>query len=205
MFEINNKNFIEYEVNETTVYEITDFYKYPDKIVEFIYDIPPYYHKGNETPSFNGHAFADMRHAWSNVEGLNEVVDFLSGICGQQSVLDSNELRTNYFKMLDKEFNTYENNYWWPHLDAGYTALIYLNDFSYPGTNLYTSFVELTDGLEHYNPWQPKSNFKLETTLYAEYNKLVLFDGLSNPHSMAIESDIFCNQTRLNQVIFFQD
>ena len=202
MFEINNKNFIEYKVNETTVYEITDFYKYPDKIVEFISNILPYYHKGNQTPSYNGHAFEDMRHSCL-VKGMSKVCNFLSGICNQYPC-EEHMLNTNMFKFLDKNFNRYDDNYWWPHIDDGYTALIYLNDFSFPGTNLYTSLAGLPDGIEHYTPWQSKSNYKLETTLYAEYNKLVLFDGLSNPHSMAIESDIFCDQTRLNQVIFFQ-
>jgi len=203
VFEINNKNYIEYDVNGTTVYEIKDFYKYPDKVVEFISNILPHYHKeGDLERSFNGYGFEDMRHSCP-VRGMSEVCKFLSSICNQPAC-DENMLNTNMFKFLDKNFNRHEDNYWWPHIDGGYTALIYLNDFSYPGTNLYTSLDKLPNGIEHLIPWQPKSKYKLETTLYAEYNKLVFFNGLANPHSMAIDSDIFCNQTRLNQVIFFQ-
>ena len=34
---------------------------------------------------------------------------------------------TNVTKFIDKNFNDYENNYWYPHKDFGYTALIYFN------------------------------------------------------------------------------
>ena len=205
LFDINNKDYSTFEVNGTVGYEIRDFYKYPDKIVEFISYLQPFYHKEDQSPSFNRLYFEDMRHA-CNVRGLNEVVDFLSGICGQQSFLNPNELRTNYFKMLDKEFNTYENNYWWPHIDFGYTALVYLDNFEYPGTNIYKALTtpDYNQG-EHYKPWQSKSNWKVEHTIQAEFNKLVLFDGLNNPHAMVIDSDLFLHNTRLNQAIFFME
>ena len=203
MFEINNKNFIQYEINGTTVYEIQDFYKYPDKIVDFISNILPRFHKEDQYPSLNGYAFEDLRHS-CQVIGMREVSSFLSNICKQRND-NENTLSTNMFKFLDKNFNRYNDNYWWPHIDFGYTALIYLNSFSYPGTNLYTSLVgESHGGNEHLTPWQPKSNYKLEKTLYAKYNKLVLFDGLVNSHSMAITDDRFYDNYRLNQVLFFK-
>ena len=204
MFEINNKNFIQYEINGTTVYEIQDFYKYPDKIVEYISNVLPGVHNADQYPSLNGHLFEDLRHHCP-VRGMSEVSRFLSNICKQFNENGENIFNTNIFKFLDKNFNKYNDCYWWPHKDNGYTALIYLNNFSYPGTNLYTSFVGESQGLEHYTPWQPKSNYKLEKTLYAEYNKLVLFDGLSNSHSMAITDDSFYEDYRLNQVIFFKE
>ena len=203
MLQINNKNFIQYEVNGTTVYEIQDFYKYPDKVIEFISNIIPYLHKGHEQPSYNGRAFEDLRHSVP-VRGLWEVCNFLSSICNQHAC-DPHSLKTNMFKFLDSNFDQHDQNYWWPHIDDGYTALVYLNNFSYPGTNLYNSSnVKLLNKGEHFTPWQPKSNWKLETTLQAEYNKLVLFDGLNNPHSMSISDNLFFDQYRLNQVIFFQ-
>ena len=200
MFEINNKNYIQYQVNETTVYEIEDFYKYPDKLVEFISNLLPYLHKAEQQGSLNGNAFEDLRHS-CDVIGLREVKNFLSGIC-KQEFGDPDTLETNMFKFLDKNFNRYNDNYWWPHIDGGYTALIYLNSFSYPGTNLYTSLVGENRDIEHITPWQPKSNYKLEKTLYAKYNKLVLFDG-TNLHSMATTDNRFYDNYRLNQVLFF--
>ena len=209
MFEINNKNYIQYQVNETSVYEIEDFYKYPDKIVEFISNLLPRFHKISQQGSLNGNAFEDLRHS-CDVIGLREVKNFLSSICKQKPHLPDT-LETNMFKFLDKKFITCDNNWWWPHRDRGYTALVYLNKISHPGTNLYDSsdndyltYIE-NNLIEHSNPWQPKSKFKLEATLQAKYNKLVLFDGMTNPHSMSIDNDFFSDQYRLNQVMFFID
>jgi len=203
IFEINNKQYTEFFVNNTIVYEIKDFYKYPDKILEFISHIQPFLHKENSSPSFNKIAFKDMRHR-CQVKGMKDVNKFLSNIC-KQFPHDEYSLCTNVFKLLDKKFNQYEQNYWWPHIDDGYTALVYLNSFSYPGTNLYTPLKQpdYNQG-EHFKPWQPKSNWKVEYTLEAEFNKLVMFDGLNNPHAMVINSDLFYNKTRLNQVTFFK-
>lgn len=204
MFEINNKNYTTYEVNGTVVYEIKDFYKHPDKVVEFISNLQPYYHKGGERHSFNGIAFKDMRHV-CQAKGMDSVSKFLSEVCNQKPLNKPHTLSTNVFKLKDKKFNNYADNYWWPHIDNGYTALIYLNTFSYPGTNLYSALKtpDYNQG-EHFKPWQPKSDWKVEKTIQAEFNKLVLFDGLNNPHAMVIDSDLFYNKTRLNQVIFFE-
>ena len=216
-FEINNRNYTTYEVNGTTVYEIEDFYKYPDKVVDFIFNLKPDYHKGEQLGeySLNGRKFRDRRHE-AEVQGLHLVTEFLSELCGQRPLHSPNRLLTNYFDMLDPEFDLYQDNYWWPHIDDGYTALIYLNKFSYPGTNMYQhkiynspeDYRKIEDLVwlranEHLEPWQPKSDWKLNYTIQAEYNKLVLFDGFTNVHSMNVDSSIFESQTRLNQALFF--
>jgi hypothetical protein len=216
-FEINNRNYTTYEVNGTTVYEIEDFYKYPDKVVDFIFNLKPDYHKGEQLGeySLNGRKFRDRRHE-AEVQGLHLVTEFLSELCGQRPLHSPNRLLTNYFDMLDPEFDLYQDNYWWPHIDDGYTSLIYLNKFSYPGTNMYQHKIynspedyrkiEVRVWLranEHLEPWQPKSDWKLNYTIQAEYNKLVLFDGFTNVHSMNVDSSIFQSQTRLNQALFF--
>jgi hypothetical protein len=203
IFEINNKQYSETIVNETVVYEIENFYKYPDKILEFVSHIQPFYHKEDQASSFNGVAFKDMRHR-CQVKGMESVCEFLSGVCKQQPQ-EKHSFCTNVFKLLDRKFNRYSDNYWWPHIDIGYTALIYLNNFSYSGTNLYSALKEpdYNKG-EHYKPWQPKSDWKIEATIEAKFNKLVMFDGLNNPHAMVINSNLFYNKTRLNQVVFFK-
>ena len=203
MWEINNKNYTVDICNGTNVYTIHDFYKYPDKIVDFIIDYEPHYHKGNVKPSFNGVAFHDWRHR-IKVDDLKEVVNFLQSICKQKPLFDK-WVYTNCFKLVDKKFNNYRDNYWWPHEDYGYTSLVYLNKFSYPGTNLYSPVTPPNyNQIEHYVPWQSKKNWVLKKNLIAEYNKLVLFDGLNNPHGMDISSDLFYHHIRLNQVFFFE-
>ena len=216
-FDINNRNYTTYEVNGTTVYEIEDFYKYPDKVVDFIFNLKPSWYKKNQSGelSLNQRKFRDRRHE-TEVQGLHLVSEFLSELCGQKPLQSSNTLLTNYFNMLDPKFDLHEDNYWWPHIDDGYTSLIYLNTFSYPGTNMYQhkihdspkDYRKLEDLIwlrtnEHEQPWQPKSDWKLNHTIQAEYNKLVLFDGFSNVHSMNTDSNIFQSISRLNQVLFF--
>lgn len=216
-FEINNRNYTTYEVNGTTVYEIQDFYKYPDKVVDFIFNIKPSWHKEDQIgeSSLNGRKFRDVRH-YAEIKGLHLATEFISEICGQQPTNSPNKLITNSFDMLDPEFDLHEDYYWWPHVDDGYTSLVYLNTFPGPGTNMYShkiydspeKYKHIEDLLwsntnEHEEPWQPKSDWKLNHTIQAEYNKLVLFDGYNNVHSMSIESDVYQNRTRLNQVTFF--
>ena len=203
IWELNNKNYTVDICNGTKVYTIHDFYKYPDKIVDFILDYEPHYHKGDVKPSFNGVAFHDWRHHLE-VDDLKEVINFLQSICKQKPLFD-NWVCTNCFKLVDKKFNNYRDNYWWPHEDYGYTSLVYLNKFSYPGTNLYSPVIPPNyNQIEHYVPWQSKKKWVLKKNLIAEYNKLVLFDGLNNPHGMDISSDLFYHHVRLNQVFFFE-
>ena len=206
MFEINNKEYTSYKICGSTIYEFKDFYKYPDQVVKLVNDIPAGWHKKEEMNngiSLNGKKFYDLRHH-NQVNGIKEVTDFLSTICHQPVHFKDNTFATNIFQFIDPAFNKYKDNYWWPHIDSGYTALIYLNNFSYPGTNLYSALKEPDyDQNEHYKPWQPKSDWKIEATLEAKFNKLVMFDGLNNPHAMVINSDLFYNKTRLNQVVFF--
>ncbi len=203
IWKLNNKKYTVDTCKGTKIYTIHDFYKYPDKIVEFLSTQEPHYHKESQQPSFNKVAFHDRRHN-IQVEDLKEVVNFLQSICKQKPLFD-NWVYTNHFKLVDKKFNNYRENYWWPHIDDGYTCLIYLNTFAYKGTNLYSPVIQPNyNQIEHYVPWQPKKNWILEKNLIAEYNKLVFFDGFNNPHGMDISSDLFYDHTRLNQVFFFK-
>ena len=202
MFCVNNKEYTVETYRGSKIYTINDFYKYPDKIVDFISGNEPHYHKSNIKPSFNGVAFHDMRHD-IQVEGLEDSVDILKPLCNQENKFGG-RLLTNHFKLVDKRFNNYKDNYWWPHEDSGYTAIIYLNQFSYPGTNLYTPIEPPNyNQIEHFVPWQSKKKWNLGKNLKAEYNKLVFFNSSYNPHGMDISSDLFYNEIRLNQVLFF--
>ena len=106
-------------------------------------------------------------------------------------------------------FNDYKNNYWWPHLDRGYNAIVYLNTNDYvSGTNLYENLnldEEPLNCPEHFTPWRNKNNFRLVKTLMPRYNRLVLFDGLKFHHGMNIcNDDYFHESYRFNQVFFFK-
>ena len=69
-----------------------------------------------------------VQKAGGKLEGLEDSVDILKPLCNQENKFGG-RLLTNQFKLVDKRFNNYRDNYWWPHEDDGYTAIIYLNQF----------------------------------------------------------------------------
>ena len=111
---------------------------------------------------------------------------------------------------MDKYYtikNPYEETYWWPHHDPGYTALIYLNkDDTENGTNLYRNLCpekEPPKIPEHSEPWRPKERFELLKSLKPRYNRLVLFDGNKFLHGMNICDQRYYEYFRINQALFF--
>ena len=162
--------------------------------------------KQHETPSYNMIHFQERRHH-IDVTDLLKVSRSLSKIVKQNPIVPYT-LSTNYIRFLNREFNDYKNNYWWPHLDSGYTAIIYFDNFEkeISGTNLYkkVKYYNPYDFAEHYKPWIKKDLFEVLYTFRSKFNRLVMFDGEKFLHNMAIDDDrFFYNTFRKNQVIFF--
>ena len=204
--EINSKN-----VEGSTVYYADNFYKNPDEVVRLLQTIKPPLWKEGETPSYNGIYFYEYRHFFKR-EDLGSTYDFIGQICGQNPVnfadIDRNTVITNFSRFNETEFNDYENGYWWPHQDPGYNGIVYLNkDDTQSGTNLYENLCPEEEPPycpEHYQPWRPKTSFRLVESLEPKYNRLVLFDGFRFPHGMNIvNKDYFGEKFRMNQVFFF--
>ena len=150
--------------------------------------------------------FEDKRHSIKS-HHISKVYDFLSRVCNQTPVTEPLIL-TNCTRFKKCEFNDYQNNYWWPHTDSGYTAIIYLNrEDSISGTNLYENLnpeKEPPNCPEHYSPWRSKKNYRLIETLQPKFNRMILFDGLKFIHGMNICNDDYFNEIyRMNQVLFF--
>ena len=106
-------------------------------------------------------------------------------------------LKTNTEVWLKGDYNDYKNCYWFPHIDNGYNCIIYFNQDSKNGTNLYDPSLrdeewfsslmkEVPAGAQ---PWISKEKTKLLKTLKPKYNRMVLFDGSYFPHSPAIEDE----------------
>lgn len=191
------------------IYTIDNFYKYPQKILNFFLENkPPVHKKQSENLSLNQIYFDDRRHKIKSND-VSHVYEFLSKLCGQKPFED-NLITTNFTRFKKSKFNDYVNNYWWPHRDPGYSAIIYLNENDeQSGTNLYLDaylkkeIFKYTD--EHFCPWIDKSNFKLIKTLNPKFNRLILFDALKFVHGMNICNDYYFNQIyRMNQIYFFK-
>ncbi len=161
MFELNEDIEIKkYLIENSYIYIIDDFYKNPDENLNFILQFESFFHKIDEHPSFNSVYFEDRRHLIKSDE-ITKVYEFLGKICNQSPLCDGDEISTNISIFSNNNFNDYINNYWWPHLDSGYTGIVYFNenDF-YSGTNLYKILnidEEPPDCSEHYAPWRRKS------------------------------------------------
>jgi hypothetical protein len=189
------------------IYYIDNFFKNPDSLVNFLDGAPitlhtPFIRKGFK--NLNGVYFSDMRHS-IHLKRYSPILKYLSKICGKEPECDL--LQTNYTIFKNIPFNDYKNNYWWPHKDAGYTALIYLNkNDKTSGTNLYKPESEdetLKYQYEHSHPWRSKRYYSVIKTIEPVYNRCVLFDGLHFLHGMNIENERYFNEEYRKNMAFF--
>jgi hypothetical protein len=207
IFEINDLSDVqEIELDGSKLYIKDNFYKYPNLVLNFIELHQSEVWKEGETPSYNMIHFQERRHH-IEVSQILEVSRKLSKLTKQKPVVPYT-LATNYIRFIDRDFNNFKDNYWWPHLDCGYTAIIYFDNFQeeIPGTNLYKKIkpYNFSEFPEHYRPWIDKDKFQIIHSFKSKFNRLVLFDGKKFLHNMAIEDDKFFYDTfRKNQVIFF--
>ena len=199
MFEFNTHPPMVSHVQGSPVYIIDDFYKYPEEVEDLFWSNELRYHKEDD-PGYNGKLFHDMRHHFPD-EDLWEVGDYLLGICGAKYHGSGPDCLSNVFEY---EGTDNVDNYWYPHLDAGYTALIY---FEGTGTNLYATpnpfeVEDIRSIPEHVRPWRSKEDYELLLTFEGKYNRLVLFNGKKFYHG----ADIYYSPVkRFNQVLFFTD
>lgn len=207
MFDISKNISIQMEIfKDSKIYTIDNFYDNPDSVVEYFLKITPPLFKIDQKPSYNSVYFEDRRHRIESDEIL-KVYKFLEFICEQSPA--STRIVTNASKFKKCSFNDYQNNYWWPHLDYGYTGILYFNlNDHVSGTNLYellNSKEYPPDCSEHFAPWRNKNNYRLVKTLIPRYNRLILFDAIKFYHGMNIcNDDYFSENYRFNQAFFFK-
>jgi hypothetical protein len=211
IFDLNDNHTVEVECFlNSNIYYIDNFYKNPDEILNFLEHHDPPLHRPGQHPAYkslNGTHFFDMRHEII-VDEIENVSSYLSSICGKSLAYPTNVLLTNKTKFVPCRFNDYTNNFWFPHIDPGYNAIIYLNkDDEESGTNLYEEVIPdtLDQYGEHVVPWRSKDNWSVIKHLKPKFNRCVIFDGSRFNHGMNICNDMyFGDKYRLNQVFFFE-
>ena len=208
IFEINQNVVVQTQsLDDSKVYIIDNFYRHPEKVLNFFLSVPPKIHKKNEKPSYNQVYFDDRRHRLKS-DKISHVYKFLSSLCNQKSVLGDDTIVTNFTRFKISTFNDYKQNYWWPHIDEGYTGILYLSDDNTSGTNLYNvlTYTKDCNTNEHYKPWRSKKDYQILISLESKFNRMVLFDALKFCHGMNIcNQKYFSDEYRINQVFFFAE
>ena len=196
------------KVDGSSIYVVDDFYKDPQSIVDFIQRTPKNIHKQNEHPSYNMVHFRDERHCLY-FEQLNKLKDDIAFFTN--SIFKDFNTGCNFFTncqmWYDNSFNNYEENYWWPHTDFGITALVYLNQDDWSGTNIYNfsnDFNAQEKTKEHLEPWRQKCLWDKVYTIPSKFNRLVLFNGGKLFHGADVNSKKYSDEYRINQVMFFE-
>lgn len=182
------------------VFFMKNFYKNPNDILNYLDQHEPVLHKANDSNSLNNKFFTDKRHGLKNEDVIPTEINLITYF--KRNNEPKGYVITNIFKMLDKNFNDYKNNYWRPHKDKNdFVCIVYLNSPGCDGTNLYEDSTFTSKKKEHEEPWVNKKNFKLSYTYKPEFNDIVIFSG-DILHGMNISSDRFFNESRINQVFF---
>lgn len=209
MFETNQLFVKKESVFGSSIYIIDDFYKNPKDIVSFLLKSPTNIHKQDQYPSYNHVYFYDDRHCII-VDELNPVISWIESLVSQKfkDFGTNAHLFTNYQTWVDNEFNCWETNYWYPHLDFGYTAIIYLDETNC-GTNLYSCKNEnelqrIAGCNEHTEPWRSKQDWECIHRIEPKFNRMVIFEANKFYHGLEFKPNLF-KERRLNQVMFFED
>jgi|DEB0MinimDraft_6_1074348.scaffolds.fasta_scaffold04260_5 hypothetical protein len=201
LFDFTTHNTKKISVLNTNIYIIDNFYKKPQSVLDIIESHPWNKWKSWDNPSFNGKYFLDHRHDF--VDERSCVYNNFFETLTEQKIAQPGRIVTNCMRFYDKTFNDYTKYYWAPHSDLGFTGLIYLNNFESEGTNFYKQICEDSwNTPEHFEPWRQKNRYELIYSVPAKFNRLVLFDGKALCHGMAVDSDMFFHNTRINQAIF---
>jgi len=209
IWELNNNLQIEEEIFEDSkIYYVDNFYKNPDKVLSEIKSKNSPLWKIAEPNTLNSTMFEDRRLEMKYKQ-LSSVYDFISSIVHQSPQYNKpNRLITNNLLLYNHPYNNFEDSYWWPHQDVGYTGILYLNKDcgGKTGTNLYQNLGEdlNNDEFEHSSPWRSKKLYGVIKYLESKFNRLVLFDGRKYLHGAHIEDDRHMKEPRMNQVFFFE-
>lgn len=204
-FDVNDhltvdKDFFIYgnELHEIII--VDNFLKNAKGLVDLLNETEPDLFQKDFKPSHNGVYFRDERHTFNSTKNT-KTHDFIKKYIGEDLKFFP-WIATNCFKMLSREFNDYKSNYWIPHIDVGYNAIVYLNDYEEAGTNFYVRNEEDICTNHMIYPWRQRKKYTVLKYIKSKFNRLVIFNGEKILHGMAIEDDTFFTERRMNVVIF---
>lgn len=217
----------EFEVLGEQIYQIDNFYSNPGFVLDMVTSAKLDWFKTSivngvdtcEPIGTNGIQFEDKRHIKQEprlveyADKLVEMFPFMRYYTDREEELDPAVFKTNAMRWFDIHgTKPYKDHYWYPHYDHGWTVIVYLNEATTNGTNIYTmhdkDWYEAHVGVvhEHIQPWVTKEQFTLEAHLEPAFNRAYLFRGGKLLHGAAVDDETYFDDLiRLNQVMFFED
>lgn len=219
MWNLNNESKVTItKLKGSKIFTIDNVFAQPKKLERFLFSRKTALVEDKEPFQMNGMEFLKCRYH-DFVDKAVPIVWLASKLSDQEPSFFGS-FKTNADVWLKGDYNDYKNYYWWPHIDHGYNCIVYFNQDSKNGTNLYDPslkdeewFSSLMENVPvGAQPWVSKDKVKLLKTLKPKYNRMVLFDGAYFPHSSAIDNDKYFvdnfddvnkKNTRTNLCFFF--
>jgi len=209
----------EFNLLGTRAFQIDNFYDNVGFIMDKILSGPT--NQVITEHPMHGKEFYDLRHHREEpslkkyTDQVVEILDDTSFSVYKENGVDI--LDTNFMRWKKSDWNNYEENFWFPHLDNGWVCLVYLNESETNGTNIYEDKYgsiyryggRVTQ--EDRDPWKPKSDFEVVEYLEPKFNRGFLFDASKVPHGAAVDDETYFfteeqrdyGVHRLNQALFF--
>lgn len=107
----------------------------------------------------------------------------------------------NFFR--HKKNNVRKNLQMFPHTDPYINCIVYIDNFSNGGTAFYD--IENLKNEEHKNLMYDISSIKLKKIIPAKPNRLVIFEGNEFHGGYIDNHNVYFENWRINQIIFFQE
>ena len=172
------------------IYTIDNVFEEPNKLKRYLFNRRTALLQGTPWVE-NGEEYFKGRYTDFEDKAC-PIIWLASNLCSQPPSYHGGFM-TNVESWRKSEYNDYKNNYWFPHLDNGYTCIVYFNEGS--GTNLYDPSTKEEDWFKQsmkdkpdvINPWVKRSKIKVIKKLKSKYNRMVLFDGNKFPHSSTVD------------------
>jgi hypothetical protein len=191
---------------DSFIYTIDNFFKDPYKILSFMKEAPHTMWQGFTSPNHNGKYYKYKKIFHHNTL-IYPVIDLMMPYFQKGEIQHRGFVLSDYY-LFDNEYNDYQNKYFWPHKDFGWTGVVYLNHYEGPGTNMYREKENvIRDNLvvsESESAWLDKSLYTLEKPLMSKFNRCVFFDAFKFHHNMAVDDRTWFNEHRYNVVIHFK-
>jgi hypothetical protein len=183
---------------------VNDLFQHPGQVLRYFRGRSSPLWKQAQQPSLNGHLFQDRRQQLRD-PALMDLDQQIHDLTGQRAIED-HTVCTNQTKFQNHEYNhRYRDHYWYPHLDQGWTAIVY---FDRDSTNIYQPADHmdplLTQGLpEHADPWRPQRYWHKVAEIGGDVNQLVLFNAGQWYHGMNITDTKYFTAYRFNLCLFY--